>query len=124
MTCEKPSRIHEFNCNDTMMIDDAVCGHEARLPGAGGRPAARERGGVGEMVVVTIVIAVLLVIALVYIVALLRSHADILRRLAALEEHSAGRASAPLPVDTGPASVAARWSPPRRSPGRPRTGTR
>lgn len=38
------------------------------------------------MVVVTIVIAVLLVVALVYIVALLRSHADILRRLTALEE--------------------------------------
>jgi len=44
------------------------------------------------MVVATIVIAVLLVVALVYIVALLRSHADILRRLAALEEHGAGRA--------------------------------
>jgi hypothetical protein len=51
------------------------------------------------MVVVTIVIAVLLVIALVYIVALLRSHADILRRLAALED----RAPAPgAPHAPGP----------------------
>jgi hypothetical protein len=44
VTCEKPSRIHEFNCNGTVMIDDAVCGHEAgclepmatQLPGSGG----------------------------------------------------------------------------------------
>jgi hypothetical protein len=43
------------------------------------------------MVVVTIVIALLLAVALVYIVALLRSHADILRRLSALESQSAGR---------------------------------
>ncbi len=43
------------------------------------------------MVVVTIVIAVLLAVALLYIVALLRSHADILRRLAALEAQSTGR---------------------------------
>jgi hypothetical protein len=49
------------------------------------------------MVVVTIVIAVLLVVALVYIVALLRSHADILRRLAALEEGAGSRAAAPVP---------------------------
>jgi hypothetical protein len=47
------------------------------------------------MVVVTIVIAVLLMVALVYIVALLRSHADILRRLAALEERSAAGALDP-----------------------------
>lgn len=46
---------------------------------------------------VTIVIAVLLVVALVYIVALLRSHADILRRLAALEEGAGSRAAAPVP---------------------------
>jgi subtilisin len=50
------------------------------------------------MLVATIVIAALLVVALVYIVALLRSHADILRRLAALEEHSPGRAPAPAPA--------------------------
>jgi hypothetical protein len=42
------------------------------------------------MWVLTIVIALLLVVALVYIVALLRSHADILRRLAALEERAGG----------------------------------
>jgi hypothetical protein len=47
------------------------------------------------MVAVTIVIAILLVVALVYIVALLRSHADILRRLAALEQAGAGGHSAP-----------------------------
>ena len=40
------------------------------------------------MVVITIIIAVLLAVALVYIAALLRSHADILRRLAALEERA------------------------------------
>lgn len=40
------------------------------------------------MGVATIVIAVLLAVALVYIVALLRSHADILRRLAVLEERA------------------------------------
>jgi hypothetical protein len=50
------------------------------------------------MVVVTIVIAVLLVIALVYIVALLRSHADILRRLAALEERATTPGALGAPV--------------------------
>ncbi len=52
------------------------------------------------MLVLTIIIAVLLAIALVYIAALLRSHADILRRLTALEEARAGGAPAPAP---GPA---------------------
>jgi hypothetical protein len=47
------------------------------------------------MVVVTIVIALLLVVALVYIVALLRSHADILRRLAVLEERAGAGELAP-----------------------------
>jgi hypothetical protein len=47
--------------------------------------------------VVTIVMAVLLVIALVYIVALLRSHADILRRLTALEDAQAAGGAAPVP---------------------------
>ena len=52
------------------------------------------------MTVVTIVIAILLVVALVYIVALLRSHADILRRLAALEEGAAsGHAAGPPQPD-------------------------
>ena len=51
------------------------------------------------MVVVTIVIAVPLVVALVYIVALLRSHADILRRLAVLEERSGGGAVTPIHAD-------------------------
>ncbi len=44
ITCEKPSRIESLNCNATVMIDDAVCGHEAgclepmavQLPGSGG----------------------------------------------------------------------------------------
>ncbi|MGZ4312401.1 MAG: MauE/DoxX family redox-associated membrane protein [Solirubrobacteraceae bacterium] len=44
VTCEKPSRIPGLNCNSTLMIDDAVCGHEAgclepmatQLPGSGG----------------------------------------------------------------------------------------
>jgi methylamine utilization protein MauE len=44
ITCEKPSRIESLNCNSTLMIDDAVCGHEAgclepmavQLPGSGG----------------------------------------------------------------------------------------
>jgi methylamine utilization protein MauE len=44
VTCENPSRTPEFNCNATLMIDDAVCGHEAgclepvavQLPGSGG----------------------------------------------------------------------------------------
>jgi hypothetical protein len=54
------------------------------------------------MLVLTIVIAVLLVIALVYIVALLRSHADILRRLNALEEARPAGGPAPGP---GPAPI-------------------
>jgi hypothetical protein len=54
------------------------------------------------MLVLTVVIAVLLVIALVYIVALLRSHADILRRLTALEEARGGAAPARAP---GPAPI-------------------
>jgi uncharacterized membrane protein YphA (DoxX/SURF4 family) len=44
VTCENPSRIESLNCNGTLMIDDAVCGHEAgclepmavQLPGSGG----------------------------------------------------------------------------------------
>jgi hypothetical protein len=44
VTCENPSRIDSLNCNATLMIDDAVCGHEAgclepvavQLPGSGG----------------------------------------------------------------------------------------
>jgi hypothetical protein len=44
VTCENPGRISEFNCSSAMMIDDAVCGHEAgcleplavQLPGVGG----------------------------------------------------------------------------------------
>jgi hypothetical protein len=44
VTCEKPSLIEGLNCNGTVMIDDAVCGHEAgclepmaaQLPGSGG----------------------------------------------------------------------------------------
>jgi hypothetical protein len=44
VTCEKPSQIESLNCNATLMIDDAVCGHEAgclepmavQLPGSGG----------------------------------------------------------------------------------------
>jgi len=55
------------------------------------------------MVVVTIVIAALLVIALVYIIALLRSHADILRRLAALEERATAGGSPALEVSAAAA---------------------
>ena len=54
------------------------------------------------MVVVTIVIAALLVVALVYIVALLRSHADILRRLAALEERAGTGVAAPTAEAAAP----------------------
>jgi hypothetical protein len=44
VTCENPSRIESLNCNATLMIDEAVCGHEAgclepmavQLPGSGG----------------------------------------------------------------------------------------
>jgi hypothetical protein len=50
------------------------------------------------MTVLAIVETVLLVVALVYIVALLRSHADILRRLAILEE---GGSAARAPAATG-----------------------
>jgi hypothetical protein len=53
--------------------------------------------------VLTVIIAVLLAIALVYIVALLRSHADILRRLAALEERAvAGAPGAPADATAPP----------------------
>jgi hypothetical protein len=53
--------------------------------------------------VLTVIIAVLLAIALVYIVALLRSHADILRRLAALEERAvAGAPGAPVDATAPP----------------------
>jgi len=60
------------------------------------------------MVVVTIIIAVLLAVALVYIVALLRSHADILRRLTALEEGAApGHPATPAPPAEGAELLAA-----------------
>ncbi len=55
------------------------------------------------MTVLAIVDTVLLVVALVYIVALLRSHADILRRLALLEEDPARRqARSPAPSNGRP----------------------
>ena len=54
------------------------------------------------MLVLNIVEAVLLVIAIVYIVALLRSHADILRRLTLLEDGApAARPRSPEPVIGG-----------------------
>ncbi|HWE08948.1 MAG TPA: hypothetical protein VG325_06320 [Solirubrobacteraceae bacterium] len=53
------------------------------------------------MSVLAIVDTVLLVIAIVYIVALLRSHADILRRLAILEEGGVARAPAADAVGGG-----------------------
>ena len=54
------------------------------------------------LVVVTVIIAALLAVALVYIVALLRSHADILRRLTALEEGAAtGHPATPPPLADG-----------------------
>jgi hypothetical protein len=59
------------------------------------------------MLVVTIIIAVLLAVALVYIVALLRSHADILRRLAALEQGAATGHTAPPPPAPDRAEVIA-----------------
>lgn len=52
------------------------------------------------MTVLNVAEAVLIVVALVYIVALLRSHADILRRLAILED-----AREPTPAGTDPATV-------------------
>jgi hypothetical protein len=55
--------------------------------------------------VLTIVETVLLLVALVYIVALLRSHADILRRLTALEEGGAGFAPAPAVAAVGGGEV-------------------
>ena len=58
------------------------------------------------MVVVTIVVVVLLGVALVYIIALLRSHADILRRLAALEERPAAGGSIAVPVSGGEVTTA------------------
>jgi hypothetical protein len=44
ITCKNPGRIPEYNCSTSMMINDAVCGHEAaclepaavQMPGAGG----------------------------------------------------------------------------------------
>jgi hypothetical protein len=69
------------------------------------------------MAVVTVLIAVLLIIALVYIVALLRSHAEILRRLAALEERSGGHAASPGPgPEPGPAPGTATALDPAASP--------
>lgn len=53
------------------------------------------------MVVLTVIEGVLLIVALVYIVALLRSHADILRRLGLLEEGGPAAARAPEPAIGG-----------------------
>jgi hypothetical protein len=44
VTCQNPASVREFNCNDTLMIDDNTCSHEAsclrglanQLPGGGG----------------------------------------------------------------------------------------
>ena len=106
VTCEKPSEIPSAELQRHPDDRRPRVRPRGRMPGAGGRPVARERGSVGAMVVVTIVVAVLLGVALVYIVALLRSHADILRRLAALEERAGGRARLPSP--SRPRSAAAR----------------
>lgn len=59
------------------------------------------------MAVLTIVETGLLIMALVYIVALLRSHADILRRLAVLEEGTSGQAPSRAAVPVGSAAVRA-----------------
>lgn len=61
------------------------------------------------MSVLTIVETALLIVALVYIVALLRSHADILRRLAALEDGRIDRSALRTPIGSGspPARAAA-----------------
>lgn len=53
------------------------------------------------MTILAIVDTVLLALALVYIVALLRSHADILRRLSVLEEGGTAAPAAPAPVVGG-----------------------
>jgi hypothetical protein len=60
------------------------------------------------MSALTIIETGLLIVALVYIVALLRSHADILRRLAVLEDGAGGQAppSAVAPVGSGTARAA------------------
>ena len=44
MICQSPSAYAEFNCNDTLMVDDNTCTHEmgcletvaTQLPGGGG----------------------------------------------------------------------------------------
>jgi hypothetical protein len=44
VVCENPGSIPSLNCSSAVMVDDAVCGHEAgcleppavQLPGAGG----------------------------------------------------------------------------------------
>ena len=43
VVCQHPARIRGFNCNRTLKVDNATCGHEApcldvaeQLPGAGG----------------------------------------------------------------------------------------
>jgi thioredoxin-related protein len=59
------------------------------------------------MVALTIVETVLLIVALVYIVALLRSHADILRRLAALEDGVGPQTPARAPGPAGGSEVLA-----------------
>ncbi len=57
------------------------------------------------MVVLTIIDTALLVLALIYIVALLRSHADILRRLALVEAGAGDRAPAEAPPSAGERTV-------------------
>lgn len=44
VTCQNPASVHGLNCNGTVMVDNTVCGHQARcleglaveLPGSGG----------------------------------------------------------------------------------------
>ena len=64
------------------------------------------------MSALTIIETVLLVVALIYIVALLRSHADILRRLSVLEDGSgaAGRPRPALPIYESESRIAAEIS--------------
>ena len=76
-----------MNCNATQKVDDRTCKHEADcLKGLAVQPPAE---GGRMMVALVSVETVLLVLLVVLVAGLLRSHAEIMRRLGPAEERLA-----------------------------------
>ena len=93
--CQNPATVDGLNCNGTEMVDDNTCGHEAGC--LDGLAAQLPGGGRRVMVALVSVETVLLVLLVVLVAGLLRSNAELLRRLG-----PAGAAEPPRAGAAGP----------------------